>query len=139
MIPSSRDSSEELVASILMTMRDEANRLNGVFLIEEQKRGNISEDIRASVKFNGKTFRITMSYVREDAIETGQLPSGWAYIETDWELRIRHSQDEHGSFHSHWYREYRPSERGTSRPPAQSSELVDAEWLRLLIRQKLAA
>ena len=131
------DYSEDLAELILTVMRDEAARLNGVFAIEDHKTGNISEELRASVKHGGKTFRVTMSYVRKDAIQAGQFPTGWAYIETDWDLRIRHRQDSFGNLQHNWYCEYHPGSGDPLTPPASHGRLVDENWLRELIRQKL--
>jgi len=127
------DNSERFAELVLILMRDEAARLGGVFAIEHHQRGNISEEITASVRRGDQTFRIEMQYVRKDAIRDHYLPAGWAHIENDWELRLRPAPEHPANGQFHWYRERREQPADSFSPPA----LVDENWLRELIRQKL--
>lgn len=131
--------SEDLLETILVAMRDEAKRLGATFAIENHEKGGIADLLQASVKTATGTFRITMQYVREDAVKQGHFPSGWAYIETDWDLRLRHRMDSSGTVHRGWYCEYRSSSGRVSEPPVAHGHLVDERWLRALIRQKLVS
>ncbi len=122
--------SESFAERLLTLMREEAKRFGGAFAIEHHRRGNITEEISASVTRGEKAFRITMQYVRKDAIRDNYLPAGWAHIETDWELRLRPDPDPANVGQFLWYRQ-------RSDDPAAVPALVDENWLRELIRKKL--
>ena len=123
--------SESFAELLLTLMREEAKRLGAAFAIEHHRRGNVTEEISASVTRGEKAFRITMQYVRNDAIRDHYLPAGWAHIETDWELRLRPDPDPANAGHFLWYRQ-RSDENETV------PSLVDESWLRGMIREKLA-
>lgn len=127
---------DEAANDILGIIEDEALGLGGIMAVERTEKRARSNEIVVSVKHDGQTFRITMQWVRDECLAQMEARPGWAYIETDWSLRLE--PELHGGSFALPYR-WRIEPCVESVPMSAHPRFVDENWLRTLIRSKLAS
>lgn len=126
------DSPDNTVLKMLMIMEEEATDSGAVFTIEKDEKGNINRTMVTSLKLNQRTFRITISWVRDECLAQGF--SGWAYIETDWDLKLHSQADSVPPKPSYYWSLIHKTQKS---PPFSLERTLDGPLLRSLIREKL--
>jgi hypothetical protein len=138
------DSPNKSALSILRIVKAEAADLGVAVTVEENEEKKISNRVRISLKMNGKVFRLTLAWVRDECLDqAGVLGNG--YIQTDLHLRlrckeVRHPSDKYGQppFLWHVERDLTDEERRAG-PPFPPERILDETLLGSVIREKLAA
>ena len=87
-IPIPDDSPNNSALAILRIVKEEGSSLGATVAVEENEEKNISNRVMVSLKMNGKVFRLTLSWVRDECLDQGGI-FGTGYIQTDLDLRLR--------------------------------------------------
>jgi hypothetical protein len=129
-------STEQAADAILAILQDEASRLGADPKIENKERRARSNELRVSLKRDGKTFRITFDWVRDEHLaDRSGFHLGNGYIETEWDLRLEPEVKQiPPAAPFHW----RLIPRDESVPKASHPHTLEDAWLRRLIRKKLS-
>jgi hypothetical protein len=128
------DSPDNTVWGILTILKEEADDAGAVFNPEQRNKRDISSQVVISLKVNGRTFRITLDWVRDECLERASLTVGHAYIEKEWTLKLKTDVAPHHSRQRFlWHLDRRKQEA----PPFLPERILDGPLLRSLIREKL--
>src|SRR5258708_32133548 len=133
------DSPDNTVRCILRILQEEASDLGAVLKMEEHETGNISSKACISLKLNGRTFRIRLSWVRDSTLELGTLTVGHGYIEKEWKLTLRTDVVSHPAqppFRWH-VKKILTNQESSKGPPFPADRILDRPLLRSLIHEKL--
>jgi hypothetical protein len=126
----------DAVKEIMRIIEEEGDAAGAVLKVESSARNKRSNKAIVSAKVSGNTFRITITWIRDEAVKGSGDQLGFAYIETDWDLKLEPESDSIPLRPPFVWRVFR-IDRG-SRKPAHPG-ILDETWLRALIRQKLRA
>ena len=129
------ESTEDAANSILTILNDEAQQLSATPKIEKTERKSKTNRMMISLKKNGQTFRITFDWVRDEHVAYHGFLLGNGYIEQEWNLCLRPEKREIPVVPPVFW-ELRS--RDETVPKASYPESLTEEWLRRLIRKKLA-
>jgi hypothetical protein len=125
---------EEAVNAILKLLREEAQRLSIEPRIEKREKKSNSNELMIALKKDGQTFRITLSWVRDEHVAGSIL--GHGYIEKSWHLKLRPENPAAIPVTPPFVWKLKPNDETKqkgSHPP-----IVTEDWLRQEIRKKLA-
>jgi hypothetical protein len=128
-------STEDSVNAILAILEDEARRLDANLKNEKSEKNNISNELIVSLKRSCQTFRITLSWKRDEHLDHASFNLGNGYIETQWRLILEPvNKAVPISPPFHW----RLKSRDESIARSSHPRIMNEPWLRRMIRSKLA-
>ena len=85
---SSYNTTSDAARAIIDVLKQEAGSLGAAFSTEKQSRDKISNETIISLKRDGKTFRISFTWVRDECLSSVGHVLGRGYIETEWDLKL---------------------------------------------------
>jgi len=119
---------------VMRIIDEEAEAVGASVELESGAKKKRSNEATVSVKLGSKTFRIWINWIRDGSLTGEAPPLGIGYIETEWNLRL---EPEHDScpVQPPFVWSVLPSGQGNKKPSHR--QILDENWLRALIRQKL--
>jgi len=126
---------EEATNAILRIIEEEALRL-GLKPNREKIEPHLrSNELMVSLKQNDRVFRIRLKVVRDEYREPLDFLLGTGYIQTEWDMTLEPENRETAGPPYCW--KLTPRDESTAR--ASHPRILEEQWLRRLIRKKLAA